>query len=74
MNGKTITVKSSGGGAFSAYLSVPPGGSGPGVVMISEIFGVNASIRIAADLFAQQGFVVLAPDVFWHQEPNLDLG
>lgn len=74
MNGKTTTVKSSGGGAFSAYLSLPPGGSGPGVVMISEIFGVNATIRKYADLFAEQGYVVLAPDVFWHQEPNLDLG
>jgi carboxymethylenebutenolidase len=73
MNGKTITVKSSSGAAVSAYLSLPPQGSGPGVVMISEIFGVNASVRKNADLFAGHGYVVLAPDVFWHQEPNLDL-
>ncbi|MSP98451.1 MAG: dienelactone hydrolase family protein [Betaproteobacteria bacterium] len=74
MNGKTTTVKASDGGAFGAYLSLPPGGSGPGVVMISEIFGVNATIRKNADRFAGQGYVVLAPDLYRHLEPGLELG
>ncbi len=60
-------------GDFSAYLATPPGGSGPGLLVIQEIFGVNASMRRMCDAFAAQGFVALCPDIFWRQEPGIQI-
>jgi len=62
------------GGAMKGYLSLPPKGNGPGIVLIQEIFGVNSHIRAVADQYALDGYVVLAPDVFWRLEPGLDIG
>jgi carboxymethylenebutenolidase len=73
MSGTTISIPSHDGKAFDAYLSLPPTGKGPGLVLIQEIWGVNAHIRAVADQYAMDGYVVLAPDVFWRQEPKTDL-
>ena len=71
----TIKVSTADGGEFDAHLTLPPGGGkGPGVVMIPEIFGVNEGIHQCAELFAQQGYVVLALDIFWRMERNIDVG
>ena len=59
---------------FGGFLATPPTGSGPGIVLIQEIFGVNKHIRDVADQYALDGFTVLAPDLFWRQEPRADLG
>ena len=59
---------------FGAYLALPPAGSGPGLVLFQEIFGVNPHIRSVAEQYALDGFVVLAPDVFWRQAPRVELG
>ncbi len=64
----------SGGGAFDAYLALPPAGSGPGLVLYQEIFGVNEHIRTVAEQYALDGFVVLVPDIFWRQQPRVELG
>jgi len=64
-------------GSFDAYLSLPPAGkqaANPGIVLVQEIFGVNAHIRAVADQYAADGYVVLAPDVFWRQAPRVELG
>lgn len=61
-------------GKFKGYLALPEAKSGPGLVMLPEIFGINATMRQAADLYAQEGYVVLVPDLFWRLEPGLDLG
>lgn len=74
MTSRRITITADDGGEFGAYLSLPPSGRGPGLVVIQEIFGVNGHIRAVADDFAQQGFVALAPDLFWRAEPGVDLG
>ncbi|NLZ40873.1 MAG: dienelactone hydrolase family protein, partial [Comamonadaceae bacterium] len=55
-------------------LALPPAGRGPGIVLFQEIFGVNAHIRAVAEQYALDGFVVLAPDIFWRQAPRVDLG
>ncbi len=67
----SVTV---GDGFFDAYLSLPPSGSGPGLLLIQEIFGVNEHIRAVADRWAELGFVVLAPDLFWRIKPGIELG
>ena len=73
MSSKFVELPSSDGDAFDAYLSMPAGDEGPGVVMIPEIFGVNEGLRQCADLFAGQGYMVLAPDIFWRLERNVQL-
>jgi carboxymethylenebutenolidase len=60
--------------APEAYLALPPGGRGPGLLLLQEIFGVNTHIRAVAEQYALAGFVVLAPDVFWRQARRVDLG
>ncbi|RKP57916.1 dienelactone hydrolase family protein [Pararobbsia silviterrae] len=63
-------------GTFSAYLALPRSGerSGPGIVLIQEIFGVNDHIREVAEHYASDGYTVLAPDLFWRSEPRVSLG
>ncbi|HLJ63911.1 MAG TPA: dienelactone hydrolase family protein, partial [Stellaceae bacterium] len=74
MAGRFIEVTAKDGGKFRAYLATPEKGSGPGIVLLQEIYGVNASIRAAADIYAEEGYVVLAPDIFWRIEPGVELG
>jgi carboxymethylenebutenolidase len=62
------------GDGMTGYLAVPPGGSGPGIVLLQEIFGVNAHMRDVADLWAEEGYVVLAPDLFHAMEQRVELG
>ena len=59
---------------FGGFLALPPAGQGPGLVLFQEIFGVNEHIRAVAEQYALDGFVVLAPDVFWRQAPKVELG
>lgn len=74
MNANWIEITADDGGTFGAYLSLPPTGHGPGLLLIQEIFGVNAHIRDVADQYAMDGYVVLAPDVFWREQPRVELG
>lgn len=61
-------------GSFGAYLSLPRGGKGPAIVLLQEIFGVNQHIRNVADQYAADGYVVLAPDLFWRHGARIELG
>jgi carboxymethylenebutenolidase len=68
-----ITIKG-GDGAFGAYIAPPKALPAPAVVVLRELFGVNADIRKTCDEVAEQGFIAVAPDLFWRQEPGVDLG
>src|SRR5579859_198653 len=68
----TITIDT-GDGPMNAYLALPPGGTGPGIVLIQEIFGVNQVMRDLADEIASHGYVVACPDLFWRIEPGIDI-
>jgi carboxymethylenebutenolidase len=61
--GEQVTFASNGDTA-EGYLAMPPGGSGPGLVLIQEWWGLVPHIRDVADRFAREGFVVLAPDLY----------
>ena len=67
-----ITVKSQ-DGEFAAYIARPTALPAPAVVVLQELFGVNADIRKTCDELAEQGFVAVAPDLFWRQESGVDL-
>ena len=72
MAGDFITIGE--GGKFRGYLSTPVAGSGPGLLLLQEIFGVNPEMRALADRYAEEGYVVLVPDLFWRLEPGIALG
>ncbi len=61
--GDTIEFKSNGDSA-SGYLALPPGGTGPGLIVIQEWWGLNPQMKRTADRFAAEGFVALAPDLY----------
>jgi carboxymethylenebutenolidase len=69
-----ISVAAPGGATYDAYLALPPAGKGPGLVLFQEIFGVNEHIRALVEQYVLDGYVVLAPDVFWRQQRRLDVG
>lgn len=75
MSTTTIRITAAdGSGHFDAYLALPAAGHGPGLVIAQEIFGVNATMRELADQYAEEGYVVLVPDLFWRQQPKVELG
>jgi carboxymethylenebutenolidase len=68
-----LTIRAADGGSFSGYLATPKSGTGPGILVIQEIFGVNKVMRDIADGFAAQGYAALCPDLFWRQEPGIQI-
>ncbi|WP_298024118.1 dienelactone hydrolase family protein [uncultured Parasphingopyxis sp.] len=58
---------------FKAYRAEPEGGAKAAIIVIQEIFGVNAGIRRKCDKLAEQGYLALAPDLFWRLEPGVEL-
>lgn len=68
-----IDIQANDGGSFKAYAEKPAGGQGPVVICIQEIFGVNHAMRDIAKHWADQGYIAVAPDLFWRQEPGVDI-
>jgi carboxymethylenebutenolidase len=62
-----------GKGTLPAYVAKPAGTPRGAIIVIQEIFGVNPGIRKKADDWASQGYLAVAPDVFWRQEPGIEL-
>jgi carboxymethylenebutenolidase len=60
-------------GVFRAYVAKPAGTPKAAVVAIQEIFGVNAVMRGKADWLASEGFLAIAPDLFWRLEKDVDI-
>jgi carboxymethylenebutenolidase len=63
------------GGTLSAYVARPArtGAPTPAIVVIHEVFGVNADMRQTCDEFAAQGYLAICPDLFWRIEPGVDM-
>ena len=72
--GATITLKCGDGVEIGAYRADPAGAPRGGIVVIQEIFGVNAHIRAVADLYAALGYLAIAPALFDRSERNVDIG
>jgi carboxymethylenebutenolidase len=70
--GDRIAIKGQ-NGTFGAYVARPGASPAPAVVVLQELFGVNADIRKTCDELADLGFIAVAPDLFWRQEPGVDL-
>lgn len=72
-----LTIQSKDNGSFNSYISFPENVSretkAPAVIVIQEIFGINEGIRKKCDWLSSQGFIAIAPDLFWRIEPNIEL-
>lgn len=60
------------GDRFDAYCAIPSSGSGPGILLFQEIFGINDNMRELATRLATQGYVTLVPDMFWRIERRFE--
>ena len=60
-------------GAFDAYVARPEEPHRPAIVVLHEVFGVNADLRATCGELAAAGFIALCPDLFWRQERHVDL-
>lgn len=70
---QSLTFQTPDGGAFQAYVARPAAPSAPVVLVLHEVFGVNDDMRLTCDELAANGFLAVAPDLFWRQEPGVDL-
>ncbi|MFA7669537.1 MAG: dienelactone hydrolase family protein [Burkholderiaceae bacterium] len=68
-----VTLTSKEGKPFQAYFVEASDKKAPGIVLVQEIFGVNASMRAAAERWASLGYNVICPDLFWRKEAGLEL-
>ena len=68
-----ITIKSFYGEELDGHLALPGSGYGPGIVVLQEIFGINAAMRVTAEHHARAGYAVIVPDLFWRQQPGMQL-
>ena len=58
---------------FPIYVAAPSGGARAAIIVIPEIFGVNAGIRQKCDHLAAAGYLAVAPDIFWRFAPGVEL-
>jgi carboxymethylenebutenolidase len=71
---ETVSISTlDGASSFDCYLARPAGKPRAAIVVIQEIFGVNAGIRRKCDRLAGEGYLALAPDLFCRLKPNVDL-
>lgn len=71
---KTIQIEAlNGKGAFDVYVAEPTATPKAAIIVIQEIFGVNAGIRGKCDRLADEGYLALAPDLFWMIAPGVQL-
>ncbi|HEU5003071.1 MAG TPA: dienelactone hydrolase family protein [Actinomycetota bacterium] len=70
---RSETIAIPGRGEFTAHTVVPDAGSGPGLLIIQEIFGVSPYIKDVCDRVAALGYVAMAPDLYWRITPGVSI-
>lgn len=73
MTGTKIIAAINGEGSFNAYYAKPEGQPTAAIIVIQEIFGVNAGIRRKCDTLAEAGYLAIAPDLFHKITPGIEL-
>ena len=73
MRTETVHVKAADGHSFQAYAAHPDGAPKAGLLVLQEIFGVNAHIRAVAESFAAEGYLAIAPAMFDRIGPGIEL-
>jgi carboxymethylenebutenolidase len=67
---KTISITSTDGRPFEAYVAMPPSSPAPAIIIVPSIFGVTDALKTSIDRYASQGYIVVAPDPFWRTHPG----
>lgn len=73
MSNGFIALQSRDGRSFEAFLALPDQPNGAGLVILPEVYNVNAWVRGIAARYAAAGYTVLVPDLFWRQRPGVHL-
>ena len=73
MISSTIEIDLPSGESMPAYYASPEGEPKAGIVVLQEIFGLNANMRAIVDDYASRGYAAIAPDLFWRQERGVQL-
>lgn len=73
MTSSTVVLDARGDVDFKGYLALPDQPNGGSVIVLQEIFGINANIRAVADTLAAAGYNAIAPDLFWRQQAGVEL-
>ncbi|HEY9787511.1 MAG TPA: dienelactone hydrolase family protein [Candidatus Obscuribacterales bacterium] len=73
LTSEKMMVTIPGEGEFHCYVAKPEKLPAPAVIVIQEIFGITPHLRAACDNLAQEGYVGIAPDLFWRMEPGVVL-
>lgn len=73
MKAQPASIPARDGGSFEGWVSAPDGGRHPGIVVLAEIYNANHWVRGVCERYARQGYVVMAPDLYWRQAPGLYL-
>lgn len=73
MSNREDTIEARDGGQFKTYRAAPARLPAAGILVVQEIFGVNAVVRAVADQQAADGWLAAAPDLFWRQQPGVEL-
>lgn len=68
-----VTVPTLDNESMPAYRAQPTGTPTAAIIVIQEIFGVNAGIQRKCDSLAQAGYLAIAPDLFWRLKPGIEL-
>ena len=71
---ESVTLRAADGHSFNAYVARPATEPIAALIVVQEIFGVNAHIRSVADGWARDGFLAVAPALFDRIQPGIDLG
>src|SRR5262245_48681084 len=69
----SVKIPAKDGATFDAYVATPTKTPAATMIVIQEIFGVNKEMRAKCDELATQGYLAIAPDLFWRIEPNIQL-
>lgn len=70
---RTEVIAAPGQGEFAGYTVVPDAGSGPGLLVIQEIFGISPYLKDVCDRVAALGYVAMAPDLYWRIAPGISI-
>jgi carboxymethylenebutenolidase len=68
--GQETEISAVDSGRFAGYLALPRTVPTPGLIVLPEVYNTNTYIRSAADDYADDGFVVIAPDIYWRQKSD----
>lgn len=73
MTHSMLSIDAGLGKSFDAYLREPVKANGHAVIVLQEIFGVTPAVRAVSDRFAEDGYLAVAPDLFWREAPGIQL-